>query len=699
MYTAEEQRDISLSVLVERQLQSSALVEPSPCIPASTIREIYLNASDTRLVAGAPSITTQCFGNNNYCGSSMGPSACCRVSYDLGWVVCDTANGFARAGMPCVCNDNTVSPPTSTDSPIPSPITPPPPPPPPVPAPTTPPMQPPPTNPPTEQPIAPPPTDPPTVESTEFPTEFPTESPTEFPTDTPTILVTDAPTKAPTFPPTIVETDAPTKAPTVSPTNVVTDPPTNVVTDPPTNAPTNVVTDAPTTTPPVQDPTAPPVAVVETLSPSNSPSVVVASPASPVASPISVEGTGDNEFVTEYIVDGEFVRQSQCVEPPPVPSQIQSTSFEYTYEAVPGPDVDPRSGRFINMISENTHDIMANEFFTCDFTQNAVWTFQSALHQISPEPCSNNPDPTCVVLTAKFQLSAYDANGPTAQGRTGGTRRKLQTGVAEQFADGMLLFVENGISNGDFMIEGLTTEMSFESGEIIVLTVAPTESPTVASTEISTTDTLVPSTFSPTTDSTTTSPTNPSTGGGAGGGDVNNIEQDTSNAQSPPSSGLSPPFIATIAVASAFVVLVALMVTNRRRRRSIGDEDYDDDEYLVKPARNTGSTSLDDADQPELDSKGETSSRGYGSPGRNDPIILTTLSGSEDYYFDDDSDDPYTARSPSRRSKRGPLTLQDELDRPVSKTMLRNDLGSPRGANSVAVPETRTYPIHDTVNL
>ncbi|KAG7369318.1 WD40-repeat-containing domain protein [Nitzschia inconspicua] len=691
---AEEQRDISLSVLVERQLQSSALIEPSPCIPASTIREIYLNASDTRLVAGASSVTTQCFGNNNFCGSSMAPTACCRVSYDLGWVVCDSANGFARAGMPCVCNDNTVSPPTSTDSPVPSPVTPPPTSPPPVPAPTAPPMQPPPppTNPPTEPPIAPLPTDSPTFESTDFPTEFPTEAPTELPTDTPTILVTDPPTKAPTFPPTIVVTDAPTKAPTVSPTIAVT--------DAPTDPPTNVVTDAPPTTPPpVQDPTAPPVAVVETLSPSNSPSMGVASsPASPVASPISLEGTGNNEFVTEYIVDGEFVRQSQCVEPPPFPSQIQSTSFEYTYEAVPGPDVDPRSGRFINMISENTHDIMANEFFTCDFTQNAVWTFQSALHQISPEPCSNNPDPTCVVLTAKFQLSAYDANGPTAQGRTGGTRRKLQTGVAEQFADGMLLFVENGMSNGEFIIEGLTTEMSYESGEIIVLTVAPTESPTIASTEISTTDTMAPSTFSPTADTTTTttSPTDPSTGGG---GDVNNIEQGTSNAQSPPSSGLSPPFIATIAVASAFVVLVALMVTNRRRRRSIGDEDYDDDEYLVKPARNTGSTSLDDAYQPELDSKGETSSRGYGSPGRNDPIILTTLSGSEDYYFDDDSDDPFTARSPSRRSKRGPLTLQDELDRPVSKTILRNDLGSPRGANSVAVAETRTYPIQDTVNL
>ena len=89
--------------------------EPSRCIPREEIRSIHEDLNDTRLPwlgSTEGSVQRECYTRNNSCGSSDGtaPSACCRVSFDAGWLVCDVLNGFDW--MPCVCNDNTEGSPT-----------------------------------------------------------------------------------------------------------------------------------------------------------------------------------------------------------------------------------------------------------------------------------------------------------------------------------------------------------------------------------------------------------------------------------------------------------------------------------------------------------------------------------------------------------------------------------------------------------
>ena len=64
--------------------------------------------------------------------------------------------------------------------------------------------------------------------------------------------------------------------------------------------------------------------------------------------------------------------------------------------------------------------------------------------------------------------------------------------------------------------------------------------------------------------------------------------------------------------------------------------------------------------------------------------------------MDEDFEDPFTSRSPSKRSKRGPLTSQDELDRSFDDSEEDDIIGGHRGGPA-ATP--RNYPVQDTVNL
>jgi hypothetical protein len=705
-----------------RQLQSNTVVEPYECIPPNTVREIYLDSSDERLVAGSPSVTEDCFNRYDYCGSTMGPEACCRVSFDLGWVVCDSANGFASADMPCVCNENTFTPPTPTISPKPTspPVTPTNPPiVPPTPIPTAPPITPNPTNsptvPPTRMPITPNPTFfPTTLPPTSLP---PTDSPTLYPTYYPTEETSSEPTYYPTVPPTTLPVPDPTMAPTREPPV-----PAPITTSSPTRYPTDRPTEV---TRPVNPPSIAPIRA--TSSPTLSSTLGSATTTNSSSTNNDDDDDDDDsnkEFVTENREEEEFVRQTKCVETPP-PSQVQATTFQYSYQVIPGSDIASTAttnGRFVTMLTDTLHDALVQQFFTCDFTQNAVWILQSALHEISPQPCSpqsNNDDNSCLVVMARYRLLAYDSTAATAAASAASQERnnndndynnhddyrreqrwlqRLLQAISDDFAMDMLAFVESGMSNGEFQIAGVTEDMSFQSGGIILLTMTPTESPTTTDTTTSSM-TLEPRTLTPFTSS---SPT-------MNDGDISNIVQGgTQPASVGKTSGLSTASIATITVTMTLILLLILLVVVYRRRRRTTDSDRGG-------YNSNGSTTLYDVDKLELDSpntsrygqRSTSSTRSrIDSPGRRGPTLVTSFTAPDDY---DDFDDHYGAvTSPSRRVKRGPLTSQDELD--GSSTYEDYVLGSSHrggGTNNYHIDidhdnnsqSPRTYPIQDTVNL
>ncbi len=382
-------------------------------------------------------------------------------------------------------------------------------------------------------------------------------------------------------------------------------------------------------------------------------------------------------------MDGEFVRQTHCIEDPPRAEFVQSTTFEYSYEVIPDPNgiEDPAtSGRFVYMLTDKMHDSLVDEFFTCDYNRSSVWTLQSSLHHITDQECQQvNKNPNCLVMTATHRILAYDASVADTRSGIGSRRlsgaldellkkslqrRRLQT-TSESFADNMIVFVDDSMASGDLNVNGVTLEMAFGSGEIVILTVPPAQTPTLAPWV---SDTAAPSSFRPT--------INPSEG-------VNNtLEEEDSSGK----SGLAAPYVATITVASCFVVLVVLMVFSRRRNRH-----QDDDAYIRKG-------NLSTVDQLYIDSPGTNGDGTVQLDSRGNPIIITTVNS------DGDWEDPYTSwednfktRSPSKRSRSrlGPLTSQDELDRSIEDEE-DSILGSHRGDKSTT---QRPYPMQDTVNL
>ena len=196
--------------------QQPLLSEDYVCIAPLEIQQIH-QGNDDRLPWGngdSGAIQKECYLRENSCGGDTAPSACCRVSFEAGWLVCDAYNAFDF--MPCVCNDNTNNGPTNEPTPRPTP-----------------------------QP------------TTGAPTKTPTFAPTPIPT-------TAAPTKTPTFAPTGTPTAAPTFSPTTPPTLRPTPVPTPMPTPNPTPDPTNAPTSAPTITPmPTEFPTVPLVFTTE----------------------------------------------------------------------------------------------------------------------------------------------------------------------------------------------------------------------------------------------------------------------------------------------------------------------------------------------------------------------------------------------------------------------------------------------------
>jgi hypothetical protein len=155
--------------------------------------------------------------------------------------------------------------------------------------------------------------------------------------------------------------------------------------------------------------------------------------------------------------------------------------------------------------------------------------------------------------------------------------------------------------------------------------------------------------------------------------------------------GLSVPYIATIAVGGALLILVVAMVLSRGRRgtsdgaASSAFQPSYDGEYLQRADHNA-SFEVDD-----LDLQSQAKSRN--SRTLPEPIIITTFSS-----CDDESEleaDPFTSRVPSKRSKRGPLGSQDELDRGMGDE--ESVVGNHRGGGNGNSP--RMYALADTVDL
>jgi hypothetical protein len=307
------------------------------------------------------------------------------------------------------------------------------------------------------------------------------------------------------------------------------------------------------------------------------------------------------------------------------------------------------------------------------------------MHEVEDTPCTAIDDPSCVVMVGAERILVYDV--PVSVGRNGGVRRlqdgrieqkkrkmQVNTDSADSFAIEMIGFIEEGVDNGDLVLEGLTLEMSFDNGEIVVVTANPTESP---STETPSAES--PSTESPSIATVTSTPSVdpfaslPTSAPSAPTGTNNMLGSDSTASGGP---RLSAPYIATIVVAGSFFILVGLMAVSRRKRQKyVKDLEYADTFGVV----NLNQLAVKTQPTNSMDSQGA-----------QDPVVMTSFS------LENDTDDPFTSSSPSRRSERGPLGSQDELEQSFENEEEEDDENcSQRGRKESA----RSYAAHDTVKL
>mmetsp|Transcript_11865 Transcript_11865/g.28468 ORF Transcript_11865/g.28468 Transcript_11865/m.28468 type:complete len:771 (+) Transcript_11865:464-2776(+) len=699
----------------ERELQTS-LDEPSRCIPLEE-----LIAGDSRFISATNgAVDSQCLAYN---GCTMSRSSCCRVNLNLAWLVCDPNNSFASAGLPCVCSDITAE----TSSPT----------------------------------ITPSPTDPPTMPApTMQPTTQPTQSPTMPPTAQPTLPPTVQPTPAPVVPTTAPTTMAPTTAP-------LTQQPTAAPTLAPiTLAPTTM---APTTAPLTQQPTAVPtlapitpapttaVVVTPTLPPLPPPTLPPTQDNSPSSFP-SQEPTKGPPFETregsiQDSTTGNTVRvlETQCDKEPPELSLVQSSTYEYRY-SVNIVDNGSTEQFWVQDLSTNIHENVVDEFFDCKFKKSnkfdeddpsSIVVLQDQVPHQVVRRCSSGDDSLestgveCWVVQAKGSLQVYAPSLGAEEEeeedkddkdeddrrvlRAGSSRkirgqkqhqqgsknkvrgrRSLQASEAQIFADEVMTHIRTAMLAGEFSDEtviNVALDDEWSSTPAPVPTSPPTEGSPPASTGGQDEPVPGPPVLSPTQ--------------APGSVSSNAIEQQPTgdDKSSGDSDGLATPFIAAIAVASVFVVLLAVMtLTRRRRRQRQASEDASNDdpdkEYLRSADENDAAKDLGIDDEPNTsgESAGEVDGEGGDYPM---PYIATSLSQGG---VGDDDDDSFTStkksvRTPSRRSKRGPLCSQDELSvagtlntTPISPSIIESQR-SPRGSPPSPRGSPREYSLQDTVNL
>mmetsp|Transcript_19968 Transcript_19968/g.41098 ORF Transcript_19968/g.41098 Transcript_19968/m.41098 type:complete len:830 (+) Transcript_19968:300-2789(+) len=753
------QRDLQTS----RTIRPTTLVETFSCIPAAEIQAIHQDRDDDRLpwLAGNE-INTACYSQQNSCGSNDGtaPSACCRVSYDAGWLVCDAYNAFDH--MPCVCNDNTFGSPT--------------------PQPTT---------------LAPT-----TLEPTNKPTKYPTMKPTDQPTRRPT----DQPTKGPTDQPTKGPTDQPTKGPTDQPTNKPTYRPTEKPTNKPTNEPT-VSTKSPTTTKPTEEPTSAPIVTpfptsVKTESPTTQPTL------EPTAAPTTRSPTAKPTIPPYYTTGDKYdddldatIRQSQCTEDPPVIEFVQASTFVYRYEvtlstddaaAVSSVNLDGLYDEKIKEVSElgtrELHDELALEFMECGggadaYQYDTVWILQSKTHEVdNGAACStssslvsqeegisverakddtaetdedsndtpNDDNNKCVVMKAEARIIAYQSpfgrktnkqlwsdsnayeNGPVAESFAADAiaflGSILNTGELENFSsatDSGLANINVSFKGGEIVADGAISD-SGESEEEVIVEVGSEYKGDIESNGNNNADQETSNDGSSSSVSTEGGGDEADNNGigNVGGGNTAAGVAGSVNSNTNNKKGLTPVVIATIVVVAGVLVILILMgVSSSRRKRKRQREE--DKEYLqnAEIGRNDSFQyamgGLHHLDLSE-DSDGD-------EPG---PIVRSELDLEENYsgnlsptgveqqqqFFNISG----VVRSPStrQRSQMGPLGMSDEFldSQSISTAHTDGRKGNHRGdlALTLSLPSSlsprdlappaqntspRAYQLRDTVNL
>lgn len=355
------------------------------------------------------------------------------------------------------------------------------------------------------------------------------------------------------------------------------------------------------------------------------------------------------------------MRQSQCSDDPPAVQLVQASAFAYKYEVVPDPSVDALSKDFATNLTDRIHNAVANEIFTCDYSRDSVWTLQSYLHEADTSVrCQSVNIDQCVVMKASGRVMAYEAPPTGDGGRRSRHERQLQTAVADAFADQVIVFVEESMNSNNFALDGVVEDTTF-AGEVDVATPMPVPATTPAPAPAPTAATA--------------------TGSPEAEGPASSVDASQSKENN---GGLATPYVATIAVGSALVVLMFLMTVSRRRRgksdaaSSARQVSYDD-EYL----RHADYNAELEVDHLDLDSQAQSRSS------QPEPIFITTFIGGEE----DLEADPFTSRSRSKRSSRGPLGSQDELERDGDGGIV----GGPRGKINGHSP--RSYALNDTVDL
>ena len=720
-----QQQEIPSSSLQQQQRELQAngrptLIEPSQCTPREVIRAIHEDPNDTRLpyntqyigAAGSDiggSVQTECYTSNNSCGSSDGtaPSACCRISFDAGWLVCDAMNGFEW--MPCVCNDNT------NGSPTPEPTMPP-------------------SLPLTDSPTTKQPTDPPTMEPTRSTISPTTKPPTQSPTKAP-IAPSNAPTEKPI-------TGSPTREPTQKPTP-------RARTQSPTNAPIVERTNAPTERP---------IADIDDASPD----VDADADATVVVS--------NTNYKTENRYDDELsatILQSQCNEPPPVIEFVQMSNFIYHYEVNNRNEEDEDN----EIISNDIHNRLAKEFMVCDYEQDTVWIIQSKTHvadeslsctqeissidegpnsnkdakkpkqgatpketddENSNDSPTNNRKNTCVVMKAEARIIAYES--PIKRK----TNKQLISWAddygsgptADAYAQAAINFINEGMNAGDFDRDGLI--LSFDDGEVLPAGDGNNNDNNVVDTDTGTTNSDEGNENSDASSSSSESGTTDSSSSTVGGGSNDNIAidengnsaatsgntavgiEDSSNTSNfndnEKKGGLTAPILATVVVASAFIVLLLLIGVSRRRKRNRNNDNNkeEDEEYLRQVGTNDNSLEYAMGINHHLDLSDSDHSRG-GDMDEPGPVVRSQLDLEDNndimdkdvYYITAarNSSNNSIVRSPSsrQRSTMSPLSSLDELDNFASS----GRTGSHRSNSGIQKnnKDPRPYQLRDTVKL
>jgi hypothetical protein len=325
------------------------------------------------------------------------------------------------------------------------------------------------------------------------------------------------------------------------------------------------------------------------------------------------------QFVTQRVEDesGDLVRSTSCLMPPDNTQTIVRATYTFQYELSVSNAIDPWGALASNYFHEQIHDAVVEEFFRCTFQEDDLWIYVSSPHIIDTDLNCEGSIPvsqSCFVVSAMESIWVYDAPGP----RT----RRLQSSAASEFAAEISSFIEDAMDRGTFTGNGDVSNLvylGFPAG-------SPPMDPKPS---------LMPT-------------SNPTSTPGSSDKDIHEeFPQLTSDASgSVKNSGLSTAGIAILSTMGVVSAIILFLVLKRRCARD--QRRYYEKDGIGIVIDNAATTSFEENAENDSVPDGIMSATGTGTGTRS------SLLGEEE--------DPYTSASPPRRSRRGPLYSQDELD-------------------------------------